>query len=646
MVGPLTLAAMAMSSLGWGVALLRIIPSPAMLTHLERSVWAMILGMGLSGWLMFPAALALGANTSAAMTVTGGGFALLVLFGQSMWLRSAEPGQGTANAATWVLMAVVALFLSMDLAAAIIPPVDADSMAYHFALPKRFLAQGSISFAPQAVEAAIPLLFHMTYMQALALGGEFGLTLWCGASAWLLPLGLFATARRYLSLNQALFLMVAIKSLPAMVYGSPSGQIEVRLAALFLVAAFLTARARQEASWRMALIAGIAAGFCAGAKYSGAVAPVVCGLALLGDRGRLPSMVAFGLGALAAGAQWYGWNWLHTGDPLFPMLWGVVPYSSDAFWNEDMQRAFRDYIGTEQGVPKSILWLFYYPLKATFDSLPIFESGRTGFGPLIFILLPFAVAGMMTRRSRIGTHELTIVTAICLLGYALWFMGGSSQRVRHFLPELAPLLLCMAVAATAACRRVPAVSAPLAAGLGLALLIQTGGMLVFSSYTLKYLTSGGNRETYLEHNISAYPLVKWLNTHLNRDQKVLLSNRELIYLLDVPAFYLSSSYDGRIRLTPPMPTLDEYLGQLWAQGVTHIVVGNLPQALISPRSEGSSLLENATAALIAVGCAEVIGKVTTPPLLQSRTLRLTATTQNETHLIIALRPESCRAGAS
>lgn len=642
-MGALTIVvAMAFSCLGWGLALLRLLPRSAPLSALERPAWATILGMGLSGWLMFPAALALGAGKETAMAVTAGGLILLALLRHD--IRKGEAGQASppADKVTWILLATAMLIASMDLAAAMMPPADADSMAYHFALPKQYLSTGKIDFTPQAVEAAIPLLLHMTYMQALALGGEFGLTLWCGVSSWFLALGAFAAARRYLSLNQALFLMVAIKSMPAVVYGSPSGQIEVRLAALFLVAAFLTARARRDASWQVALIAGLAAGFCAGAKYSGMVAPVSCGLALIGGRRMLPAMAAFGLAVLVAGVQWYGWNWLHTGDPIFPMLWGKLHYSAGTYWSNDMQWAFSSYMASESGVPKSLFWLLSYPLKATFDGLPIFESGRTGFGPIIFVLLPFALVGLILNRSRFASHELAVISVICLMGYCLWFLGGSSQRVRHFLPELIPLLLAMTVAAEAACRRLPSVLPPLVAGLGLTLLIQMGGLLVFSSHALQDLIGGGSRETYLRHNISAYPLAQWLNTHLRPQDKVLLTNRELIYLLDIPNLYISPSYDGRIQLSPPQPAPQEHLRQMRAQGVTHFVIANLPEAVNAPRKNEGGMLEHTAAALITAGCAEVAGTIVTPPLLQSRTLRLIATVGNETHLVVALHPDQCR----
>ena len=53
----------------------------------------------------------------------------------------------------------------------------------------------------------------------------------------------------------------------------------------------------------------------------GLVFVFACGLVLLLGRGGISRAAAFSLLAVAAGAQWYLFNWQATGDPLYPMLW-------------------------------------------------------------------------------------------------------------------------------------------------------------------------------------------------------------------------------------------------------------------------------------------------------------------------------------
>src|SRR3546814_20281685 len=85
---------------------------------------------------------------------------------------------------------------SSDLLEALSPPADADTSAYHFALPKYFVQLGGLEFVPRAVDGAIPMLIHMPYVPVLALGGELALTLWAGISGWAGILLVRSDARR------------------------------------------------------------------------------------------------------------------------------------------------------------------------------------------------------------------------------------------------------------------------------------------------------------------------------------------------------------------------------------------------------------------------------------------------------------------
>ena len=83
----------------------------------------------------------------------------------------------------------------------IAPPADADTLAYHFTIPKQFLEAGRIEFIPRALEGAIPLIVQMTYVPALGLGGEMALTLWTMATGWAAAALLFVLCRKHLGVN-------------------------------------------------------------------------------------------------------------------------------------------------------------------------------------------------------------------------------------------------------------------------------------------------------------------------------------------------------------------------------------------------------------------------------------------------------------
>lgn len=95
------------------------------------------------------------------------------------WIRSGISLERSAfSRPELLLLALIACVAAIDVLEGVSPPADADSLAYHFALPEDFLAAGQVSFVPRAVSGAIPLLLHMTYAVALGTGGELALTLW------------------------------------------------------------------------------------------------------------------------------------------------------------------------------------------------------------------------------------------------------------------------------------------------------------------------------------------------------------------------------------------------------------------------------------------------------------------------------------
>ena len=153
--------------LGLGAAalhLLRVLPD---LRWDERLSWSFAIGFGLLGWVLFFFGAA-GLFSGAAL------LALLIIGALGMvFLRAGPTWQlGRPELPDWVLILAFAVVFTFDLLEGLSPPSDADSLAYHFALPRQFLEAGALVFQPRALDGAIPLLTQMTYVPALGLGGE------------------------------------------------------------------------------------------------------------------------------------------------------------------------------------------------------------------------------------------------------------------------------------------------------------------------------------------------------------------------------------------------------------------------------------------------------------------------------------------
>jgi hypothetical protein len=611
---------------GGGMAILTGLGLAGRLDRAERLGWGIALGLGLLGWLMFFLAWL---DVVSAPAV--GGLLAILAGGLALLGRPAPSGPESARPPLFLLALAAVIFL-LTLTEAAAPPSDGDTLAYHFALPKLFMGQGGLVFVPRAVDGAVPLLVHMTYLSALTLGGESALPLWSALSSWGMAAFLWALARPWLGNGWALAWTLVFATTPAAIYGWGSGQVEVRLALFVLAGTMAAARAVTGADRRWAVVAGLAAGFFLGAKFTGLLFAVAVGVPIVLCRSRLRLLPPFVLAALLVGTQWYGWLWAQTGDPLFPLLSRVLGYPSPQLWSAAFDDWFRAmWSAGEMAIPGNPLWMLAYPFLATLAPAHAFDAGRVGFGPALWLVLPFALAGAWAARKRLWASPLTIVLAGALGFGSLWFLLGSSQRLRHFLPILPALLLAGAVAAHHWAQR-HGEHRPLVVALAIALALQTAVLGLYHARNVGHVLSGAPREAYLRGSISYFDAFVWLNGNLGPGDKVLVGWRGGNYLLDVAYYHAHPFHQGLVDLRPSAE-LGPYYQQLRLLGITHIL-------LTSPLdAESSDTYTRLAAQLHRQGCAEIVATIPVT-LMGSRTLpgwgRETGTAQ-----ILRLPPQAC-----
>ncbi len=635
---------MASAAMGAGAAALAAIGVLGRLRRDEATAWSFAIGFGVMGWLVLPmgAAGAIGVAPMVAVCVA-------LIPGLVLITRCAPAPTVPQISRTSLLLLPIALAVLFDLAEGLAPPVDADSLAYHFALPKQFLAEGVIRFVPRAVDGAVPLTVQMSYLPALALGGERALTLWTMVSGWAAIVLAYLLARRHLVRGWSLALAALLITTPAVVYGAGAGQIEARVLLFTMTGGFATAwavGARGGAAWRWALLAGLCAGFFAGSKYTGLLFVAACGLTLLvapAPRHEWVTRVtAFCVAAALAGSPWYLWNAWHTGDPIFPMLYGILPYVPGLAWGSDHADAFREVMfSVERGVPPSIGWFFAYPFLATLDALPQWEARRTGLGPACLLLLPFALGGMWRWRDRIASSPLLPVACVVLLFYTLWFFLGTAQRVRHLLPVYPLLLLCVLVAAARWQTRVALARPwrnPVLGVVLLSLAIQLAGHGLFALSYLTRLADGEDRDAFLSRTLANHsPAVPWINASLSSSDRLLLSERQLIYHLDVPLFYGHPHFQAEVDSRPNAFDPPKFWRDARRLGITHVLFrGTLSDDHPVDDTDG---LRTQVLALAKAGCARSL-QVFTGRDFASRTLQTIASADLRLTLA-ALTPGGC-----
>jgi len=598
---------MAASSLGWGALALRLAGGFGGLAWRERMAWSFGLGMGVLGWLGFFAALSGHPDTVSFTLITAAGLPGLY------WLRQSEISPEPLTIWTWMILVLGTAVLAGDLIEGLAPPTDADSLAYHFAIPRRILQDHHLIFVPRAADGAIPLLQQMTYLAAMALGGEQAMTLWCGLSGWAAVLLTYATARRHLSRDWSLTAALAVATLPAFLYGAGSGQVETRMATFVTIAVIAVMDCRRQGRLGLAVIAGLAVGFSMASKYPGLLVALLCGLALLAQRGGLVRASVLTVVACTAGLQWYAWNWWNIGDPVFPMLYGIIPYPADAPWNALQNAAFKEWATeVESPMSRGILDILVYPLRVTFLPPAALDSGRTGLGVLPILLLPFAMAGAWRNRNHSIVRNWLVAAFICLGFYLLWSVFGASQRIRHYLPFMPLVIVGLLAAALQTKSRLPLMVAVAAT-----LLLQSVAQLMFVRNAAAHILSRESRMEYLERNVGLAFAVTWANANLPDTAKIMINARQWLYLLDRPTLFVTKVQAAEVEVRPDNADVSIFWRQMRRHEITHAI---LPNADLSLRTSDQDPLYLLMAGVVATGCGRIVETLTGPDAVISRTM--------------------------
>lgn len=592
---------------------------------------AFVLGTGILGWAAFLTALVKGLHplwlTIVCLILATG----LLFLGEP--IRNVLSAVRRPTPRQVCVVALIAIALFFDFLEALPPPADADSLAYHFARPREFLAAGKIVFIPRASDGVHPVIQQMTYTIALELGGERALTLWAMLSGWGTAAILYAFARSYLSRIGSMALVLIFLTTPAVVYGAGTGQHEVRSAGFVLAAVMLAIAARKSHRLSYAVLAGLAAGFFAASKYTGLLFLPLIGLALIARRRWLTHGFAYTAAALLVTTPFYGWIWWNTGDPFYPMLYGFVDYRPETLWSADFQAEFRSMFSVERPLPATMLWAFAYPFFATLAPYPVFESDRTGFGPLALLILPLALAGVWAHRKTVWRSSLSTALFVCAGFYFVWFFFGPSQRVRHFLPLYPLLLLCLVAASERAIQSWPALTRPLYVAVAATIVIQFIIHAVFTVNHARFTFSNEPPQAFLRRNVSSYDVVEWVNAHLSKNDRLLHMERQLVYYLPPGSFYGNSFVEPRIDLRATARDVGRFWDELAVERMTHLLVSFTNWG----KEQGGYvyLAEH----LLRMGCAQKAASIRVSSF-RSRTIA--HLTKTEIPLdILKLTPESC-----
>ncbi len=591
------LAILILACLGAGAALLSVVNSLNGRPYAEKIALSFAVGFGFVGWLFFWLGVGGWFSQGVAWIVS-----TLLAGGVFLLPRRPAPSHPSMPFSRWewLLLGLIAVALAAGFLEALAPPVEADTLAYHFQLPKQFVEAGRLVFVPRALDGAIPLLVHMTYVAILLLGGneQTALTMWTFVSGWAAGFLLFAFSRRWLARHWGLALLLLFQTLPAMLYGAGSGQVEPRLAMFVLIAAFGLSEFRDNHRFGPILLIGLGAGLFAASKYTGLLFVAAAGLSLLlfSGRGWLKNGIVYGLAVLAAGSQWYGWNAYNTGDPVFPILFTVLGLKGGAFWDADYAASMKSYLALRQGQIEWWQRWLAYPIVATLFPPFAMEAGRVGLGPYFLMIAPFGLAGAWLRRHRIKASTLAPAALMAILFYILWLGFGGIPKVRHLIPIIPIILVCLAAGSARAIAAWSWLRRPAGLAMILSLAINAGAAGFFFRPYVAYAFGGFNRESFLINSVNGYPVVAWLNRQKGI-KKVLLTYRAYRYYVRPSSFFAFPGVQKQIEARPGHVESGVFWRQMRVLGISHILTDR-PTSM----SRGPASVDTAIRELAGVGC--------------------------------------------
>ncbi|MGJ3259858.1 MAG: hypothetical protein ACFE0S_09665 [Rhodospirillales bacterium] len=631
----LTVIWMVIAAVGGGLTVLRGTGLLDALTPAERLAMAFVIGIGLIGWLAFFPGLA-GQFNGISFAVI-----LAVMSAGLIFLRT--PGGNGASfhplsALEWSIVGGIAAVMLMDFAEGLSPAADGDTMAYHFETPQQYLAEGAIFAIPRAIDGVSQLLLQMTYGVAQGLGGKPAVPLWTMVSGWGLGALFYVLARRHMNRLWALIGTLCLMTTPAVIYSSGSGHAEVRAASFALLGAYAAAVSISADAGRIhrtgwLILAGLCAGFFANAKVTGLIFAFAACISMFGT-GWLRRTAIFSLVAAATGTQWHIFNWSQTGDPLYPLLWQYADIAPGFDWGQQHAAELKRLWSTESPLPKSPFWFVLYPFRTVFFPPQAIESLRTGIGPMAVICLPFAVIAA-ARARHAPASPLFRLAITALIFYAIWFFFGPSQRIRHLIPIYPIAFLCILAGTAHFADGYIRIRTVLVAGAMALLAVQFGGQIVFSKKFVDHVMTDQSRSAYLNENIGGYPVVEWLNGHLNKSDRVFVTKREWLYWLEVPYYFAHNVYQTRIALGPAATDVTVFLKQLHNAGITHVTIRQSDLGPAHQAKTGYFMGE-----LLERGCLLDVAQI---PVVTMRSRTLPGLDRStHTYSILRIRADECR----
>jgi len=539
----------------------------------ERLFFSTVTGFGILGYAIF----LLGCLHALSPVIISITLVFLCLFSFAGWwnLRChlfpapapapREKTIGETCAAVLLFLCIASLFLLV-----LTPETGKDALIYHLAVPKLFLKEQGFYFIPGNIFANYPLHSEMLFLVGLFLSGD---TLAKGMhflALLLILLGMWQFMRARSEHAYPVLSMVLFLTIPTVYLSShtANNDLFITLYSLAAVFAFINWCEHAQPGW--IVLAGICSGLAVACKYTLLILPLAgfFGILLMLQRHKsdhkivFRTLVCYFLALFIAGSPFYLKNWIVTGNPFYPFLYGIF---GGRGW-EAAQASSYDLFVRNLGMGRT--WLDYLLLPWNISFRAELNSPRFDglLGPLFLLTLPFAIG------IRNVSIAMKVIAVYCLITFLFW--ASSAQQLRYLIP-IFPFLAVITGSILTCYRKRPVLFRTLS------LLIV--GSLAFNVYHISrdfiktspvgVVIGTESREAYLGRMLPSYTLFRFMNTSLPPASRVLLIYMKNWTFLCDRDCYSDSMFESYTlqKILAHSSTAAAAAGTLKARGFTHIL---------------------------------------------------------------------------
>jgi len=544
-VGLLGLILLLAGGLGWKVQRwLRL----ELLTHLEQIAFAVPVGMGILAYgvltlgltgLLYPWAILIWLIVAAAWAWPEWSD---IIQGFPRRLAQTHQTLTKLRLGAKALLIVGALLLALATLQALTPPFDYDSLMYHLQGPRLFLEAGRILLLPDIWQANGPFTVEMLFTMGLALGSDTFAKLIHLSYAVFLVLATFGLGRRFIGPAGGWTAAALLLGIPILPVWASRSHVDIAQALYEFLGLYALLIWQENDQRRWLILAGLLTGWAMGSKYLALGGLAVLGLWTVwqglgkGWRQPLTQGLLFALPALLVGSPWYAKNWLWSGNPVYPFVFGGTG------WDADRLRLLMAYLGSfsvgqhlAQIPILSFLLALLYPLTRRHGNI----DGVASMTVLRLIL--WALASQQTRFLVPLFPTLSLLAANVLIHLAI------SPRFKRWGKALGSILLAGAVLIT----------------------------LLFNGYLFRTFSPLGvilgqeSKDTFLRRTVPDYAGMQSVQRYLPHHAHTLMMWDGRGYYCDERCI-VNTDQSSWTRLVTPGSDPTAISARLWAMEVTHL----------------------------------------------------------------------------